>query len=107
MQDNELTTAITMRVSAATPRGQLRQALQEPRSLAYQFGDDLGRLHTPAMVMHGRNDTLVPFQYGQDLSAAQPNAEFVAFEHSDHLLTNDEPQKYREVVQRFIAAHGG
>jgi len=73
----------------------------------YQFGDDLGRLHAPAMVLHGRNDTLVPFEYGQELSAALPNAEFVAFEHSDHLLTNDEPQKYQEVVQRFIAAHGG
>ena len=73
----------------------------------YQFGDDLGRLHAPAVVMHGRNDTLVPFEYGQELSAALPNAEFVAFEHSDHGVPNDEPQKYREVVQRFIAAHGG
>src|SRR5262245_10078383 len=36
MQDNELTTAVTMRVSAATHRGLLRQALQEPRSLAGQ-----------------------------------------------------------------------
>jgi proline iminopeptidase len=73
----------------------------------YQFGDDLGRLHAPALVLHGRNDTLVPFEYGQELSAALPRAEFVAFEDSDHNVANDEPQKYREVVQRFIAAHDG
>src|SRR5262245_57334697 len=34
MRDNELTPALTMRVSAATRRGLQRLALQEPRSLA-------------------------------------------------------------------------
>jgi len=72
-----------------------------------RFGDDLGRLHAPALVMHGRNDTVVPFEYGQELSAALPNAEFVVFEHSEHGVMTYEPQKYREVVQRFIAAHAG
>jgi proline iminopeptidase len=73
----------------------------------YHFGDDLGRLRAPALVMHGRNDTVVPFEYGQELSAALPNAELVVFEHSDHSVANDEPEKYRQVVHRFIASHGG
>jgi pimeloyl-ACP methyl ester carboxylesterase len=48
----------------------------------------------------------VPLEYGAELSAALPNAELVVFEHSGHRVAGGEPEKYREVVRRFLAAHG-
>ena len=38
------------------------------------------RLSMPALVMHGRNDPIVPFALGRALAARLPNASFVPFE---------------------------
>jgi pimeloyl-ACP methyl ester carboxylesterase len=65
----------------------------------------LRRVEAPALVLHGRHDTVVPLEYGRDLSAALPNAELVVFEHSEHNVTRAEPERYRDVVRRFLAAH--
>ena len=67
--------------------------------------DALRRVAAPALVLHGRHDAVVPLEYGRDLSAALPNAELVVFEHSEHIVTRTEPERYRDVVGRFIAAH--
>ena len=75
--------------------------------IAVPFGAaDLGRIRAPALVLHGRHDTMVPLEYGTELAAALPNAELVVFEHSEHNVTRQEPEKYQEVVRRFLAEHG-
>jgi pimeloyl-ACP methyl ester carboxylesterase/DNA-binding CsgD family transcriptional regulator len=45
----------------------------------------------PTLVIHPRNDAAVPFQEGRLLAALIPNAQFVALESNNHLLTEHEP----------------
>jgi len=66
---------------------------------------DVSQVDAPALVLHGRHDPIVPLEYGTALSAALPNAELVVFEHSEHIVTRTEPERYRDVVGRFLAAH--
>ena len=69
--------------------------------------EELRRVRAPALVLHGRNDDVVPFEYGEELSETLPNAELVVFERSGHTpLERWEPDKFRAVVERFLATHG-
>ena len=91
-------------IPASGPTARDRVVWQEV--VTFRFGaGDLGQIRAPALVVHGRHDPIVPLEYGAALSAALPNAAFVVFEHSEHIVTRTEPERYREVVGRFLAAH--
>jgi proline iminopeptidase len=91
-------------IPASGPTARDRAVWQEV--VTFRFGaGDLGRIRAPALVLHGRHDPIVPLEYGAALSAALPNAAFVVFEHSEHIVTRTEPERYREVVERFLATH--
>jgi pimeloyl-ACP methyl ester carboxylesterase/DNA-binding CsgD family transcriptional regulator len=57
------------------------------------------QVKAPALVLHPRHDEGVPFEEGRLLASLIPNAQFVALESKNHLLTKDEP-----AWQRFVAA---
>ena len=40
----------------------------------------------PTLVLHSRRDARVPFEHGQMLAQAIPNARFVALESRNHLI---------------------
>ena len=47
--------------------------------------DLLKQVSTPTLVLHSRYDNAVPFEEGQWLAAAMPNARFVARESENHV----------------------
>jgi pimeloyl-ACP methyl ester carboxylesterase/DNA-binding CsgD family transcriptional regulator len=51
----------------------------------------LGQVTVPTLVMHARDDAVVPFEQGRLLAGGIPNAEFVPLESRNHLLLADEP----------------
>lgn len=53
----------------------------------------------PTLVLHPREDSGVPFEEGRLLASLIPNAQFVALESRNHLMTEREP-----AWQKFIAA---
>jgi hypothetical protein len=53
-------------------------------------------------VLHSRGDEGVPFEEGRLLASLIPNAQFVALESRNHLLTAQEP-----AWQKFVAAFRG
>jgi len=59
----------------------------------------------PSLVMHARQDAAVPFEEGRLLASLIPNAEFVALESKNHILTEDEPawMKFVNTFRRFLA----
>lgn len=59
----------------------------------------------PSLVMHARQDAAVPFEEGRLLASLIPNAEFVALESKNHILTEDEPawMKFVNAFRRFLA----
>jgi pimeloyl-ACP methyl ester carboxylesterase len=57
-------------------------------------------------VLHSREDEAVPFEEGRLLASLIPNAQFVALESKNHLLTEHEPawQKFVNALRSFLSA---
>jgi pimeloyl-ACP methyl ester carboxylesterase/DNA-binding CsgD family transcriptional regulator len=49
------------------------------------------RVASPALVLHGRGDAVVPFDEGRLLASLIPHARFVPLESRNHILLADEP----------------
>lgn len=44
------------------------------------------------VVMHSKDDFVVPFSHGEALAAAMPQAEFITFEDKNHFLVEEFPE---------------
>jgi pimeloyl-ACP methyl ester carboxylesterase/DNA-binding CsgD family transcriptional regulator len=53
--------------------------------------DEATRVTCPTLVIHARDDALVPFAEGRRLATLIPGAHFVALESRNHILLADEP----------------
>lgn len=65
----------------------------------------LSEVRVPTMVLHTREDAVIPFAVGRALAAGIPGAEFVALESRNHILLEHEPawEKLRTSVSAFLA----
>jgi pimeloyl-ACP methyl ester carboxylesterase/DNA-binding CsgD family transcriptional regulator len=63
----------------------------------------------PTLVLHSRQDAAVPFEEGRLLASLIPNAQFVALESKNHLLTEHEPAwaKFVAAYRRFLGDDDG
>lgn len=63
----------------------------------------LGQVQTPTLVLHGRNDGVVPIEEGRLIAAGVPGAQFVELDSQNHVLLESEPawQRFREAVVEF------
>lgn len=62
----------------------------------------LSNIKAPTLVLHGKNDQLIPSANGRILADAIPNAQFVELEDASHIYTTDQPEKSVEVILEFI-----
>ncbi len=62
------------------------------------------RVVSPALVLHARDDGLVPFAEGRLLATLIPEARFVALESRNHILLADEPAwaQFRAELRAFL-----
>lgn len=51
----------------------------------------LRKVQTPTLVMHCRDDAVIPFEAGRILARQIPGARFVALDSANHLVLQDEP----------------
>ena len=59
----------------------------------------LAKVRTPTLVIHAREDAVVPVAAGRELAALIPGAEFVELDSKNHILLEGEP-----AWERFCAA---
>jgi pimeloyl-ACP methyl ester carboxylesterase/DNA-binding CsgD family transcriptional regulator len=66
--------------------------------------DDAMRVACPTLVIHPRDDGLVPFAEGRLLATLIPGARFVALESRNHILLEDEPawSQFRAELRNFL-----
>lgn len=66
--------------------------------------DLLPDITVPAVVLHCRDDSVVPFSEGRRLASLLPNARFVALEGRNHLLLESEPAwpRFRSEIGSFL-----
>ncbi len=74
-------------------------------SVNVDVSDLLDRITVPTLVLHCKEDGIVPFEAGRRMAAKIPNASFVALEGKNHLILEDEPAwpRFLEAVQNFLA----
>jgi pimeloyl-ACP methyl ester carboxylesterase/DNA-binding CsgD family transcriptional regulator len=63
----------------------------------------LGMVRAPTLVLHSRDDDVVPISEGRLLAAAIPRAQFIELDSRNHILLEDEPgwERFREAVLEF------
>jgi pimeloyl-ACP methyl ester carboxylesterase/DNA-binding CsgD family transcriptional regulator len=63
----------------------------------------LGQVRVPTLVVHGREDNVVPIAEGKLLAAGIRDAQFVELESKNHVLLGDEPawRRFQDVVLDF------
>ncbi len=66
----------------------------------------LGDVRVPTLVLHARNDDVVPLASGRILAAEIPGAEFVELDSANHILLADEPawRRFGDAVLDFTGA---
>jgi pimeloyl-ACP methyl ester carboxylesterase len=68
--------------------------------------DLLPRITVPTLILHAKDDRVVPFELGRQLAAMIPGAKFVPLEGANHILLEAEPAwpVFLREVRSFIGA---
>src|SRR6516165_9513946 len=68
------------------------------------IADILSRVKAPTLVMHVRDDQVVPFEAGRQLAAGIPGAHFIALPGRNHLFLEQEPasDRFFEEISLFL-----
>lgn len=66
--------------------------------------DLLPQVTVPTLVMHARDDAVIPFQNGEYLAAKIPGARFVPLDSANHILLEDEPAwpQFLAAIREFL-----
>jgi pimeloyl-ACP methyl ester carboxylesterase/DNA-binding CsgD family transcriptional regulator len=86
-----------------TTTGEIVARLLEARALV-DVSEQLQHVRVPTLVIHARNDEVVPLSEGRLLASAIVGAEFVELDSRNHVLLEHEPAwgRFREAVQSFL-----
>jgi pimeloyl-ACP methyl ester carboxylesterase/DNA-binding CsgD family transcriptional regulator len=84
--------------------GEMAATLLEARAVV-DISDLLPLVKVPTLVVHARNDEVVPISEGRLLASTIPGAEFVELDSRNHVLLEHEPawDRFREAVLSFLA----
>jgi pimeloyl-ACP methyl ester carboxylesterase/DNA-binding CsgD family transcriptional regulator len=90
-------------LAAKTARGDVVATLLDARG-EIELTSRLGEVRAPTLVLHARDDQVVPVREGRILASGIPGAEFVELESSNHVLLAHEPawQRFCEAVLTFL-----
>jgi len=69
----------------------------------------LGRIEVPTLVMHCRDDGVIPFSQGVEIASGIDNAEFVQLESRNHILLESDAawEQFRRLVLDFTGRPAG
>jgi pimeloyl-ACP methyl ester carboxylesterase len=97
------------RLQRAAADGDTAARYQESLDLRGDARDDLARLGTATLVMHCRDDRIIPFEEGRLLASVIPGAEFLPLPSATHYFPLDDELSDRMVdaIDRFTAPRGG
>src|SRR5262249_53406191 len=69
----------------------------------------LPKVTTPTLILHAKDDQVVPFLAGEEMSRRIPSAKFVPLEGENHILLESEPawQAFSKVTREFLNDEAG
>ena len=79
----------------------LRKAMDE-----IDISDLLPQVKVPTLVMHRRDDAMVPFEQGRQLAAGIKGARLVALEGRNHVILDSDPdwRRFFEEIDSFLSS---
>ena len=68
----------------------------------------ISAVRCPALIMHARGDSVIPFEEGRTVASLIPHARFVPLESRNHLLLATEPAwtRFVSTLDEFLGAFG-
>jgi DNA-binding CsgD family transcriptional regulator len=68
--------------------------------------DVLPRVQCPSLIVHAREDSIVPFEEGRLAASLIPDARFLPLDSGNHILQENEPawQQLTQAVEEFLPA---
>lgn len=71
---------------------------------ALDVSDLAPAINIPTLILHSKDDAVVPFQEGRNLATLIPGSRFVPLESSNHILLEDEPawRHFLSEVESFL-----
>jgi RNA polymerase sigma factor (sigma-70 family) len=87
----------------ASSSGEMAARLWQSRAQT-EISDTARRVTQPALVLHARQDRVVPYEEGRRLAALLPDARFVTLETENHILQEGEPawEAFLSGVRAFL-----
>ncbi|MDH6523194.1 3-oxoadipate enol-lactonase [Streptomyces sp. SAI-135] len=73
--------------------------------LGFDFRADLATLEIPTLLISGRHDILNPPAEAEQMARLLPSARLEVFEHSGHLPSLEEPERFDSTVLAFLSEH--
>lgn len=73
------------------------------RYLINGMRDDLTRVHVPTLLVHGRQDRLVPVSFARALARRRHDWRYVEFADAGHAPQLEVPERFVDVITRWIA----
>jgi 3-oxoadipate enol-lactonase len=71
----------------------------------YDEHHDVERIDTPALVIHGGEDLIVPVENGRTLARRLPDARYVELEGRGHNLMLEDPEAFNALVLGFLESN--
>lgn len=69
-----------------------------------QYEDEkLASVHTPTLIVWGRDDQLIPLSAGERFEKGIPGAKLVAIDQCGHVPQIEKPDEFNDAVQKFLA----
>jgi 2-hydroxy-6-oxonona-2,4-dienedioate hydrolase len=95
-------------VRSIVPMAARRDGQRLEQHMSDYHSERIGDIEAPTLVVHARDDTLVPFEHAQFSAASIPHSESYWMTHGGHLgLLLDSNAEARNRVLQFVAAHPG
>ncbi len=81
----------------------LRAYLYSIRQVCYFDRDDLwSKIEVPALIVHGRRDTIFPVKNSFQIKEKIKNSELVIIENSDHIIVLNNAKEVSEAISGFL-----
>jgi pimeloyl-ACP methyl ester carboxylesterase len=92
---------LAARLERPSPYGTI-EAHAEACYAFYAAGCEVERIRTPALVIHGSEDLIVPVENGRRLAERLPDAEYIELPGRGHNLPLEDPKTFATAVRAFL-----
>ncbi len=103
---DESTYAAFHEMATSVPAAKATIELQAQAIFGHDTSGRLGEIETPALILHGTDDGVLPFPNGELIASLMPAARFEVFDDVGHMFWWEQPQRSAELIREHGDAAG-